>query len=869
MSLKGGSKVASSVRPSALLTSTPGGPPSVEGARADLDRIAHDLRWTWHPEATSLFRDLDPEAWDASGHNPVWLLQRLTATRLGAALAQPAYQARLQEVRAEFDEFRAGTRGWFHDDFPDANLRVGLFAAEFALADCLPIGAGGLGAVAGEQLKTASALGVPTVGVGLRYGEASHQWLDRGSDQHETWEPLPPGNLPMTLARDRFGFPVEVTAPLPRGSVRARVWQIFVGRSRLLLLDTDVPGNINADRMITRRIYPPDPDLRLRQYLLLGIAGYRALVAVGLEPNVLHLNEGHTALAAVARIAALMTRHRLSFDEARIATAPSLLFTTHTPVPAGHDYFAPSHAARSLAPLAAELGIPTDDLQALGRHTPEDPNDTFCPTVLGLRLAGHRNGVSRLHAAVTRNMWRGLWPRTPVDEIPIGHVTNGVHLRSWVSPDMHALLARVLGDDWEISETDPAAWEAVRELPLEEIWAARNRQRARLVERARAWLVLQGARRAAPREAAAAQLLRLDPDVLTIGFVGRFVAYKRPTLFLEDRERLLRILGDADRPVQIVFAGRAHPTDYTGKALLREVVQCSREAGLSHRLVFLENFDVAMDHWLGEGVDVWLNTPRRPDEACGIAGMKAGINGALNFSTVDGWWDEAWTDDAATSGPPIGWAIGGRRGYPDTATQDAEDAASFYKVLEHEIVDTFYDRNAGGIPRRWVAGIRESIATLGPIWTSSRMVREYTGNYYVPGARRGARLTERRASRARDASRHLTRLRSAWPKVRVGEVTAVRDRVGDGDVRVLAEVDLGGLAPRDVVVQLWIDRGAEGAGPAPHAMQPRTRSDGFREYEIGVDRGLAPPDTVFAVRVLPSHPSVDDPLSTGLVAWSE
>jgi starch phosphorylase len=484
--------------------------------------------------------------------------------------------------------------------------------------------------------------------------------------------------------------------------------------------------------------------------------------------------------------------------------------------------------------------------------------------VLALRLAGHRNAVSRLHGVVTRTMWRGLWPRVPVHEIPVGSVTNGVHLHTWASPEMASVLAGVLGAEWEIHTTDPRAWDAVRSVPLERLWEVRNQQRARLVERAQGWLALQQARRSMSSDPSASRE-RLDPDVLTIGFVGRFVAYKRPTLFLTDRERLVRLLGDATRPVQIVFAGRAHPNDFAGKGLLREVVRFAREAGLSHRIVFLENFDVAMDHWLSEGVDVWLNTSRRPDEACGIAGMKAGINGALNLSTLDGWWDEVWDEHAARARPPIGWAIGSREVPADPDAQDLADAASLYDLLEHEVRDAFYDRDPDGIPRRWVASIRESIATFGPLWTSSRMVREYTSSYYVPGTTRSASLGERRAARARDGARHLTRLARAWPDVRVGRVDARRDGRG---VSVRAEVWLGKLTPRDVAVQLWVDRGDDDARAAPDPMEPERPGSGPRVFRTRLPASALPPDAVLAVRVLPTHPSIDDPLSTGLVAWS-
>jgi starch phosphorylase len=857
---------------------------AVNRARHRLDAIALDLRWAWHPDARSLFRELDPDAWAASGHNPAWLLAHLADRRLATRLADPAYADRLERVTRDFT-LVPDLGSWCARHHPTLTAGavpgVALFSAEFALADCLPISAGGLGAVAGEHLKTSSELGLPAVGVGLLYGEASHQWLDRLGAQHETWEPLTTRDRPVTAARDRMRFALEVHTALPDGPVRARVWEARVGHSRLLLLDTVLAGSPPEHREITRRIYPSDPELRLRQYILLGLAGYRALVDLGLEPRVVHCNEGHTALAALARVAAVMDRHGLTFEEARIAAAPGIVFTTHTPVPAGHDYFPPALAEAHLRPVALRLGIDPDLLLGLGRYRPDDPTDAFCPTVLAMRLAGHRNGVSALHGAVTRRMWAGLWPRVPLDEVPVGHVTNGVHLPSWVAPETRAVLDRALGEALEGTGDTPMQWARVRDVPTRDLWAARTAQRHRLVERARAWLSMQQVRRGTPAVAGAEPTARLDPDALTIGFVGRFVAYKRPTLFLDDRERLRRILGDEERPVQIVFAGRAHPNDFNGKRLLRDVVSFARQAGLSHRLVFLEDFDIAMDHWLSQGVDVWLNTPRRPDEACGIAGMKAGISGALNFSTVDGWWDEVWREpapgrtndgvDGSAANPSIGWAIGSRAPFASVEEQDVVDAASLYDVLEHEIVPTFYDRDADGVPQRWVAMMRESMATLGDLWTSSRMLRDYTDEFYGPGALRAAQLGDRRALRARRMARHLARLREHWADV---AVHSVRTGSAGAQVGVRTEVSLGELGPRDVTVEVWLDPPDGPAGPAPQPMTPLApgalvTKPGRRLFEARLDPALVPPGTVVAARVIPRRGSLDDWASSGCIAWSE
>jgi len=832
-------------------------------SRAQIDAIARDLRWTWVPDAVSLFHDLDPEAWAASGHNPIRLLSSLSDAQLGVALDDPDVAARLERVTDDFERYRHHAETWFAAEYPSEQLLVAYFSAEFSLADCLPIFAGGLGAVAGEQLKSASALGVPIVGVGLLYHETSHQWLDAEGRQQESWETLRPAHLPITPARDRTGAPVEITIPFPGRELRARVWTARVGRSNLVLLDADIVGNSAEDRGVTRRLYASELDIRIRQELLLGIGGARALARLGIEPQVLHLNEGHAAFAALERVGRLH-REGLTITQARLAARAGILFTTHTPVAAGHDYFPPDLAARYLGPVAAQLGLPLDEVLAFGRHDPADPADTFCPTVLGLRLAARRTGVSKLHGMVTRNQWRGLWPRVPEPEIPIGHVTNGIHFQSWISPEMNELFNRYLGARWRTTPGDPAMWGRIHAIDDDELWAAHEHARSRMVHFARRWLHLQLERRRASPEQQAAVDDWLDPHALTIGFVGRFVQYKRPTLFLSDPDRLARLLDDPDRPVQIVYAGKAHPKDSAGKQLLRDVARFARDAGLSHRLVFLEDFDLAMDQHLVQGVDLWLNTPRRPLEACGIGGMKNGANGGLNLSTIDGWWDEAW-HAADPAHAPIGWSIGTEDPYDDVADQDTDDVNSFYELLERDIVPAFYDRDVSGLPRRWIASMKESLSTLSHLWSSHRMVQEYTEQLYVPATRHAASMGEQRAARARSLGDALDRDRAAWPAVTVRQIDARRSTETKDTVTVRVDVELGSLTPDDVTVQLWIDRGDGRAAVSPEPMRPVDSGDGVYHY---VSTAPLHPGTVFAARVVPHHEWLDEPLDTGLVAWS-
>lgn len=718
--------------------------------------------------------------------------------------------------------------------------------------------------MAGEMLKSASALGVPMTGVGLLYRETSHQWLDHDRRQQESWETLNPADLPITRVRDHHGLPIHVDVPLAGETVACGVWSVLIGRVRLLLLDTDVQTNTADQRGITRRLYGGNLEHRLRQELVLGIGGMKALRAVGCEPKVLHCNEGHSAFGILERIRGAMVENGCDFEAARRLVAATTVFTTHTPVAAGHDYFPPELARRYLQPIAAGMQCEVEDLMALGRYTPEDESDTFCPTVLALRTAGMRNGVSRLHGSVTRTQWRGLWPRVPESEIPIGHVTNGVHYQSWLSPECSEILNHAFGPDWRTTPLDAEMWRGFLRVNDHELWDARNRARTRLVEYARAWLTLQRARRSAFDSGEVDPSTCLDPDALTLGFVGRFVAYKRPTLFLQDRERLTRILGDADRPVQLVFAGKAHPRDHAGKDLLRDVVSFARDSGLRHRVVFLEDFDMAMDRYLVQGVDLWLNTPMRPLEACGISGMKAGANGALNFSTIDGWWDEAWNarDHAAA---PIGWSIGDEAEHEDPDEHARIDAMSFYDELEYRIVPDFYDRDVNGLPTRWLSSVKQSIATLSPTWNSHRMVQEYTDDWYVAGAPRSEALSARNARKAKKLSERLARLREQWEELHIAFVQVARNETG-GTVR--AALRLGALKPSDVLVQVWLH--PEGA--APYALDPpmhlKRRMDGLSRFTVTVPQ-IDERATTVAVRVLPQTEDLMSPFDTGLILWSE
>lgn len=829
----------------------------------DLMGVAQNLRWTWKIEARELFARLDPEASPGALEWPHQLLRGLGRDKVTRLLHDDPELARL--ARRVVDDFRAyvddGAKTWFatrHRGHRD--LVVAYFAAEYSLTDSLPIFAGGLGTVAAEHLKASSSLGIPVVGVGLLYRGTSHQWLDREGRQHEAWDMTSPSRMPIEPARDGQGRVVQVTVALPGRDVQVAVYRARVGRNQLLLLDSAVDVNERSDQILTSRLYDSDVDVRLSQELILGVGGVRALAAVDVEPAVLHLNEGHSAFALLEHVRRTMAQEGLTFDEGLTAVRPGVVFTTHTPVAAGHDYFSADVARRYLAPYATSLGVEPESLVSLGRVHPQRQEEPFCPTVFAMRLSGHRNGVSRLHGWVTRRQWAVLWPRLPLEEVPITHVTNGVHLESWVTGAYHELLNSAIGLRWRTTPGDRTMWARLRDVDDAALWRVKNAARRELVEFTRRRARQELARRHAPSERVTALTL-LDPHRLTIGFVGRFVAYKRPTLLLRDPERLARLLKDPVRPVQIVFAGKAHPDDENGKQLLRDMIEFAQHYDVADRVVFIVDFDTTMDRALAQGADVWLNTPRRPLEACGVGGMKAGMNGALNFSTVDGWWDEA-CEDADPTAAPIGFTIGGAGPYVDEAAQDELDAASLYDVLETEIVPRFYERDEQGVPRAWIASVKQGLSTLAPTWNSLRMTREYTESFYLPGLARVEQLRAGGARYARDRARELARLRANWSSlvVAIGQ----REPTASGE-RVELRVTLGMLDPADVHVQLWV-ASATAAWPVDATLLER---HGDRATYVATIASVADAPVVeIAARILPSPTHTDGEAVAGMITWS-
>ena len=847
--------------------------PALPGSLERLRKLAWNLRWAWNHDTIELFRRLDSELWESSGHNPVRMLGSIDQARLREASDDEAFLAHLDRVAQNLDTYLESRGDWFHRTHKGAtDAVVAYFSAEFGVTECLSIFAGGLGMLAGDHLKSASDLGVPLVGVGLLYQQGYfRQYLNSSGWQQESYEDNDFFNMPLTLERDASGAPLSITVRLADHTVVAYIWRAQVGRVPLYLLDTNIEANQPADRDITDQLYGGDNDLRIRQEILLGVGGFRALEALGIRPSVFHMNEGHSAFLALERIRTLETRFGLSFDQARELASSGLVFTTHTPVEAGHDYFPAGLMSRYFEEYARTLGISWRDFLGLGRQYPNNDSEDFCMTVLALRTAATSNGVSKLHGVVSRQMWRNLWPNVPLNEIPIGHVTNGVHFRSWISSEMNQLYDRYLGPQWREEPADATVWKRVEKIPPEELWRTHERRRERLVGFTRRHLQDQLKQRGAPQSEVEGAAEALSPDCLTIGFARRFATYKRATLLLSDPDRLARILNDPKRPVQLIFAGKAHPKDDAGKDLIRQIVDLARRPEFRRRVVFLENYGTAVARYLVQGVDVWLNTPLRPLEASGTSGMKALANGVLNASVLDGWWDEAWRSSPTNL---VGWAIGNGEDYNDRAYQDHVEAAALYDLLERDIVPAYYDRRADDIPMQWVARMKASLSSLCPEFNTHRMVRQYVQDFYLRAHDRYSTLMADSARGAKALSSWLEQVENAWPGVAVLGVQAElpsTPKVGD-KFRVRATVRLGGLNESDVAVELCVGRiGADGqiADPVYSLMQPVGSATGgvcsFDATDVSCDVGG---QIGYTVRVLPNHSARMNKLRPNMIVWA-
>jgi starch phosphorylase len=826
-----------------------------------------NLAWTWDHEAIDLFRRLDPKQllWERCYASPIKMLGLVSQERLVELTTDEGFLASLDRVGARLTSYLERPT-WFDQAYPKHGLCVAYFCAEFGIVEGLRLYSGGLGILAGDHLKSASDLGIPLVAVGLMYRRGYfRQYLNADGWQQEQYPEADYYNLPITLERRSDGVPVTVAVEFPGRKVQAQVWRAQVGRVPLYLLDTDLEANGPEDRAITGDLYGGDRDMRMRQEILLGVGGIRALDALGIEPTVCHLNEGHSAFLTLERIRRVMVRHKVSFAAAGEVVAASNVFTTHTPVPAGIDVFTPDLMDRYFGPYYRQLGLSPDAFLGLGRQNPADPNEPFSMAVLAIRLSGATNGVSALHGRVSRRMWSGLWPGVPVDDLPITSITNGVHVRGWLSHDMAGLFDSYLGPRWISHPADHSIWDRVEQIPDAELWRTHERRRERLVAFARRRLRMQLEQRGAPPAEREQAEEVLDPKALTIGFARRFATYKRATLLFRDLERLARILGDPQRPVQIIYAGKAHPADQEGKDFIRQVVHFARRPEFRQRIVFLEDYDIKVGRYLYQGVDVWLNTPRRPLEASGTSGMKATVNGAINISVLDGWWDEAY--DGTN-----GWAVGRGEEYDDPSYHDQVESQAIYQMLENEVVPMFYTRGRDGLPREWVRRMKSAMRTVCPIYSAWRMVKEYTERLYLPAGQRWEVLGANSLERAQALAAWKERLRANWKGVAVQSVeTEMVAALEAGTTRsVRAEITLGALAPKDVSVVLYAGP-LSGEGEITSATVSEMKVEGSPRSGAYIYSGTLQGQTTglhgFRVRILPAHEDLWSPLHMNCITW--
>src|SRR5438874_3337473 len=773
--------------------------PTLPAVLEPLREMTFNLWWTWEPSARRLFRQLDPELWNRTNHNPVRMLQLSRQARLEELAQDKSFLRELKEVHDAFRNYLA-RRDTYGKTGAGAAIKrpVAYFSAEFGFHEAIPNYSGGLGILAGDHCKSASDLDLNFVAVGLLYRHGYfRQEIDKDGAQHAVSLNQNFHHLPIReVQRDGAGLLISVRI-LDR-EVFAKVWQLPVGRIDLFLLDTDIPENNAEDRLITAELYGGDQEMRMRQEIVLGIGGLTALKALGIDPEVFHMNEGHSAFLAMERIRRKVVEKKLEFYSALQIVASANIFTTHTPVPAGNDSFPREMMRKYFGNFAKELNIPFDELFSFG-HTRVNPDDPFSMTILALRLSRHANGVSKLHGEVTRSLWKDVWSGVPVHEVPITSITNGVHTKTWMAPEFAALYQKHLGD-WEEHLTEPEFWRGVIDIHDAQLWETHQKLKRRLID-----FVRDRERQRRERMGESPEFIRkvnrvLDPEILTIGFARRFATYKRGTLLFSDKERLKRLANDTTRPVQFIFAGKAHPRDEAGKALIQEVYKFSREAGLENRVVFLEDYDSYIARRLVQGVDLWLNHPLRPLEASGTSGMKSAPNGGINLSVLDGWWREGYNGSN-------GWAIGAEIDNGTTEFQNEVDANSLYQLLENQIVPLYYAKPDGKLPLAWLQLMRESIRSVTPVFNTQRMVKEYTEKLYVPAAQAYQNFSHDGCGSATQLSQWKAQMRKDWPQLQISDVQVTnKDRqsilVGES-LQISARVHLGAVDPRHVRVEAY------------------------------------------------------------------
>ena len=837
-----------------------------------LHKLAYNLWWCWNADAVALFRRIDVDRFESLDHSPVKLLGAVPQDRFEKLTKDEGFLAHMDRVEESLNRYLSAPT-WFQDTYgSEKYARVAYFSAEFGIHESVPVYSGGLGVLAGDHLKSASDLGLPLCGVSMMYREGYfRQYLNIDGWQQERYPENDFFNLPLIPETKQDGTPLIISVNLPGREVFARIWRIQVGRVPLYMLDCNLPQNKPNDRNITAQLYGGDQHTRIEQEIVLGIGGIRALKALGKMPTVCHMNEGHSAFGALERIRLLMEDNGYDFATAAEAVKAGTCFTTHTPVPAGNDAFPISMMDQYFGDYIKGLKIDRTAFLNLGREQPNNEGENFSMTVLAIRLSNSSNGVSKLHGVVSRKMWKNIWPTLPEVEVPISSITNGVHTQTWISPEIGQLYDRYLGIQWEEEPTNFDIWQRVEHVPDGELWRTHERCRERLVAFARSRLKMQLKRRGSPPAEIESSDEVLDPDALTIGFARRFATYKRGTLIFRNLERLAALVNNKDRPIQIIFAGKAHPKDHGGKELIAQVTQLARRPEFRRRIMFLEDYDMNVARYLVQGVDVWLNNPRRPLEASGTSGMKVNCNGGINLSVLDGWWDEGYKSDN-------GWAIGHGEEYTkeQEVYEDDVESRQIYDLLEQEIVPAFYTRGNDGLPRTWLKRMKRSIATNVPAFNTNRMVKEYTENCYIPSYRRHSQLSAHQFQKAGELAKWRARLREGWSQVHVESVESpAADPMHVGaEVLVRVRIAVGPFTPDDLEVQLFhgaIDSRGEIAVPntgelVPVAGEPSNNGSKVWLY-TGKISCRASGQYGYCVRVLPKNAALPNPFEPGLVVW--
>lgn len=832
--------------------------------------LAKNYRWTWNHATQDLFRTVDKELWEECEHNPIRLITEISPERAKKLTSDPVFIAKMAVCRQELSDY-LNEPTWFDSAYPGEREKttIAYFCAEFGISESLPIYSGGLGVLAGDHLKAASDLGIPLVGVGLLYGRGYfRQRLNHGGWQQEQYPEYDYYNFPLELMRHESGQAIQVTIEFPDRTVNCQIWKAEVGRISLYLLDSNVLENAPHDQGITDTLYGGDEDMRIRQEMILGIGGMKALQAVGIDPTVCHMNEGHAAFLSIERIRQYVEKHGCELKTARQVIVSGNVFTTHTPVPAGFDIFTSSLLEKYTRKSIESAGMKFSEFHNLGKVDPDDESEAFNMAVLAMSNANYVNGVAKLHAHVTRQMFSHRWPAFPESEVPVDAVTNGIHTMTWVNEKMSNLFDEYLGPNWRRDPSDPAIWNRVDDIPDDEIWNCRENLRGDLVRYVRKRLQSDLTSRKLTSDEFSSSGQLLDPRILTIGFARRFATYKRASLMLTDKERFKKILFHEERPVQILIAGKAHPRDDAGKKIIQDLVNFIQNEGARNRMVFVEDYDMEIARNLIQGVDVWLNNPRRPNEASGTSGMKVVPNGGINCSVLDGWWDEGYD-------PKVGFAIGEGTDFGDHGHQDWLDSRSLYSVLEREIVPKFYHRVDNGLPSQWIAMMKASIKKLAPYFSTARMVRDYATKAYVPASRAYCALSENNQEQALLARTWREKVQKEWNEGHV-QIRSVSDSAGraahhGGFFEVQAKVSIGALDVNDVEVQALVGKigsNRELVHQEIIALHPVDQSGEAIEFKAKIPCDV-PGHRGYVIRVVPKHPLVSVIHELPIVIWEK